>query len=146
MPNSAPATRSHGLVPSFLSPHQPRSVPSATDPTSCQLASMYGCAFRYEVTTSSRPSGRSLRSLPAIRCSLQSGAVYHARDRRATTVCYGFAMPRPTDGLLGSSKAARRASLRAERLKAIGSAIRGLRAAVNGLVGALFQLVLLCAL
>src|SRR5258708_7833731 len=55
MPKRAPPTRSQGLVASFLSSHHPSSVPSATDPASCQLASMYGCAFRYEVTTSSPP-------------------------------------------------------------------------------------------
>ena len=55
-------------------------------------------------------------------------------------------MLRPSDGLLGSSKAARRASLRAERVKALGHAVRAIRGLVNGLVGGVFSVALLCAL
>ncbi|MCA1828450.1 MAG: hypothetical protein ABR567_12170 [Myxococcales bacterium] len=55
-------------------------------------------------------------------------------------------MLRPSEGLLGSSKAARRANLRAERWKALGHTVRGVRALFTGLFGAVFELVLLCVL
>jgi hypothetical protein len=55
-------------------------------------------------------------------------------------------MLRPSEGLLGSSKAARRASLRAERLKTLTHAVRAVRALINGVVGGVFQLVLLWVL
>ena len=55
-------------------------------------------------------------------------------------------MLRPSEGLLGSSKAARRASLRAERMKAVGHFVRVIRGLVNGLVGSVLQVALLCAL
>jgi len=55
-------------------------------------------------------------------------------------------MLRPSSGLLGSSKAARRANLRAERVKAFGHAVRGVRGVVVGLFGGVFELVLLCTL
>lgn len=55
-------------------------------------------------------------------------------------------MLRPSDGLLGSSKAARRANLRAERLKSLTHAVRAVRALVNGLVGSVLQVVLLWTL
>jgi hypothetical protein len=48
--------------------------------------------------------------------------------------------------LLGSSKAARRANVRAERLKSLGHAFRGLRALVVGLFGAVFAVVFLWTL
>ena len=53
---------------------------------------------------------------------------------------------RPSEGLLGSSRAARRATLRAERVKALGHAARGLRGLVSGLVAFTVDLVLLWAL
>ncbi|HUJ26058.1 MAG TPA: hypothetical protein VLW85_08575 [Myxococcales bacterium] len=55
-------------------------------------------------------------------------------------------MLRPSNSLLGSSRAARRASVRAERLKALGHAARGVRAMVNALVGGALQLALLWTL
>jgi len=55
-------------------------------------------------------------------------------------------MLRPSEGLLGSSKAARRANLRAERLKMLTHAFRAVRVLVNGLVGGVLQIVLLWTL
>jgi hypothetical protein len=55
-------------------------------------------------------------------------------------------MLRPTAGLLGSSRAARRANVRAERVKALGHAARGIRALVTVLVALAIDLVLLWAL
>jgi len=55
-------------------------------------------------------------------------------------------MLRPTAGLLGSSRAARRANVRAERVKALGHAARGIRALVSVIVALAIDLVLLWAL
>jgi hypothetical protein len=55
-------------------------------------------------------------------------------------------MLRPSAGLLGSSRAARRANVRAERVRAVGHAIRGIRALVTVLVALVIDLVLLWAL
>jgi hypothetical protein len=55
-------------------------------------------------------------------------------------------MLRPANSLLGSSRAARRASFRAEWVKSLGHAVRGVRAGVVGLFGAAIELVLLCCL
>ncbi len=55
-------------------------------------------------------------------------------------------MLRPTQGLLGSSKAARRANLRAERLKALVHALRALKAMVFGVVGAVLRVLVLWTL
>ena len=55
-------------------------------------------------------------------------------------------MLRPSNSLLGSSRAARRANVRAERVKALGHAARGVRALVVALFGGAFALFLLCAL
>ena len=55
-------------------------------------------------------------------------------------------MLRPSDGLLGSSRAARRANLRAERMKALGQVARGVRGLVRGLIALVVDLVLLWAL
>jgi hypothetical protein len=55
-------------------------------------------------------------------------------------------MLRPSAGLLGSSRAARRANVRAERVKALGHAARGIRGLVTVLVVVSIDLVLLWAL
>ena len=55
-------------------------------------------------------------------------------------------MLRPSEGLLGSSKAARRANLRAERWKTLTQAVRAIRALINGLVGGVVQVALLWTL
>lgn len=55
-------------------------------------------------------------------------------------------MLRPSNSLLGSSKAARRANVRAERVKALAHFVRWVRTLVFGLVAAVFELLLLCAL
>ena len=55
-------------------------------------------------------------------------------------------MLRPSNSLLGSSRAARRANLRAERVKALGHAARGVRGLVGGVVALTVDLVLLWAL
>src|SRR5690348_18305753 len=52
-------------------------------------------------------------------------------------------MLRPSNSLLGSSRAARRANVRAERVKALGQAARGVRGLVAGLFAAVFGLVFL---
>src|SRR5258708_7455444 len=54
-------------------------------------------------------------------------------------------MLRPSEGLLGSSRAARRANVRAERVKALGQAARGVRGLVTVLVAVSIDLVLLWA-
>jgi len=55
-------------------------------------------------------------------------------------------MLRPSNGLLGSSRAARRANLRAERVKALGHAARGIRGLVSWLVVLIVELLLLWGL
>ena len=55
-------------------------------------------------------------------------------------------MLRPSNSLLGSSRAARRATVRAEWAKALGQAARGIRGLVSGLVAVTVDLVLLWAL
>jgi hypothetical protein len=55
-------------------------------------------------------------------------------------------MLRPSSGLLGSSRAARRANVRAERLKSLGHAVRGLSALVVALFAIVFNVVLLWVL
>lgn len=60
--------------------------------------------------------------------------------------CYASGMLRPSNSLLGSSRAARRASVRAERLKALGQATRTLRALFGALLGGALQILLLWAL
>ena len=55
-------------------------------------------------------------------------------------------MLRPSNNLLGSSRAARRASVRAERAKAVSAAARGLRKTVGRLVQAVVGLLLLWGL
>ncbi len=55
-------------------------------------------------------------------------------------------MLRPAEGLLGSSRAARRASLRAERVKSLVQVFRALAALVTVVFVALFELVLLWGL
>ena len=57
-----------------------------------------------------------------------------------------FNVLRPSNSLLGSSKAARRANVRAERVKAIGHAARGLRGLVSWVFGAVAELALLLGL
>ncbi len=57
-----------------------------------------------------------------------------------------FRVLRPLNSLLGSSRAARRANLRAERVKALGQAARGLKALVAWLFGVVVELALLWAL
>ena len=52
-------------------------------------------------------------------------------------------MLRPSDSLLGSSRAARRANVRAERVKALGHGVRAVRGLFSGLLGAVFGLVFL---
>jgi hypothetical protein len=54
-------------------------------------------------------------------------------------------MLRPSNSLLGSSKATRRANLRAERLKSLGHAVRGFRGLFTGVFGAVFGVVFLWA-
>jgi hypothetical protein len=54
-------------------------------------------------------------------------------------------MLRPSEGLLGSSRAARRANVRAEWVKALGQAARGMRGLVAVLVAVSIDLVLLWA-
>jgi hypothetical protein len=54
-------------------------------------------------------------------------------------------MLRPSEGLLGSSRAARRANVRAERVKALGQAARGMRGLLAVLVAVSIDLVLLWA-
>ena len=53
---------------------------------------------------------------------------------------------RPSNSLLGSSKAARRANVRAERVKALGHAARGIKGLVSWVFGAAAELVLLLGL
>ena len=55
-------------------------------------------------------------------------------------------MLRPSDNLLGSSRAARRANLRAERVKALTHAFRSIRTLLAGLLGAVWQLLILWGL
>ena len=55
-------------------------------------------------------------------------------------------MLRPSNSLLGSSRAARRANVRAERVKALGQAARGIRGLVSGIVALTVDLVLLWGL
>ena len=55
-------------------------------------------------------------------------------------------MLRPSNSLLGSSRAARRANLRAERVKSLGHAARGIRSLVSGVFALTVDLVLLWAL
>ena len=55
-------------------------------------------------------------------------------------------MLRPSNSLLGSSRATRRANLRAERVKALGHAARGLRGLFSGLFALTVGLLLLWAL
>jgi hypothetical protein len=55
-------------------------------------------------------------------------------------------MLRPSNSLLGSSRAARRATVRAERAKAIGNVARGARSAAFGTISGVLQLVFLCVL
>jgi hypothetical protein len=55
-------------------------------------------------------------------------------------------MLRPSNSLLGSSRAARRASLRAERIKALGAFARAVRKQTGRLVRGVFDLVLLVGL
>ena len=55
-------------------------------------------------------------------------------------------MLRPSNSLLGSSRAARRRTVRAERVRALGHAARGLSGAARDLRGSALDLVLLCAL
>ena len=55
-------------------------------------------------------------------------------------------MLRPSNSLLGSSRAARRANLRAERVKALGHAARGIRGLVSGVVALMVDLALLWGL
>src|SRR5438105_8442728 len=55
-------------------------------------------------------------------------------------------MLRPSNSLLGSSKAARRANVRAERIKSLGQTARGLVGLVVGLLGIAIDLVLLWVL
>ena len=55
-------------------------------------------------------------------------------------------MLRPSNSILGSSRAARRRNLRAERVRALGQAARGLSGAARDLRGSALDLVLLCAL
>src|SRR5260370_5801184 len=89
MPNSDPPTRSHGLVPSFRSSHQPSNVPIPTAPASCQLASMYGPAFRYALATLSPSPGRSLSPLPAISPFSEKAAPFSTRlDWPSNAACY----------------------------------------------------------
>ena len=52
-------------------------------------------------------------------------------------------MLRPSNSLLGSSRAARRASVRAERMKALGHAARGTRLLIFTLIAAIFDIALL---
>lgn len=53
---------------------------------------------------------------------------------------------RPSNSLLGSSRAARRASVRAERMKALSHVLRAVRRLVTGVVAVVVDLVLLCGL
>jgi hypothetical protein len=55
-------------------------------------------------------------------------------------------MLRPSNSLLGSSRAARRANVRAERRKAFSSVARGARTAVTGAISGVFGVVLVFAL
>ena len=55
-------------------------------------------------------------------------------------------MLRPSNSLLGSSRAARRASVRAERIKALGHAARGTRALIFAVIAMVFEIGLLWAL
>jgi hypothetical protein len=55
-------------------------------------------------------------------------------------------MLRPSNSLLGSSRATRRANLRAERIKALGVFARAVRKKTGRLVRGLFELVLLVGL
>ena len=55
-------------------------------------------------------------------------------------------MLRPSNGLLGSSRAARRANLRSEWVKGLGRSARGIRGLVSGVVALTIDLVLLWAL
>jgi hypothetical protein len=55
-------------------------------------------------------------------------------------------MVRPTSGLLGSSRAARRATARAEFVKAVQHIYRRVKALVTGIVALAVDLVLLCGL
>ncbi len=55
-------------------------------------------------------------------------------------------MVRPTSGLLGSSRAARRATARAEFVKGIQHIYRRLKALLTGIVALAIDLVLLCGL
>jgi hypothetical protein len=55
-------------------------------------------------------------------------------------------MLRPSNSLLGSSRAARRANVRAERVKALGHAARGVRAIFTVSFALVIDLVLLCGL
>ena len=60
--------------------------------------------------------------------------------------CYPGGMLRPSNSLLGSSRAARRANVRAERIKALGHAARAGRSLLFTLVGGALQLALLWTL
>jgi hypothetical protein len=55
-------------------------------------------------------------------------------------------MLRPSDSFLSSSRAARRANVRAERVKWLGHAVRGVRSSVNDLFGGVIELLILCCL
>src|SRR5206468_2737781 len=65
------------------------------------------------------------------------------RDLRNAAACYRHCMLRPKSGLLGSSRAERRANVRAERRRAFGHAAKGTFSLVAGLGGAVLELVLL---
>jgi hypothetical protein len=55
-------------------------------------------------------------------------------------------MLRPSNSFLGSSRAARRATVRAERAKAFGNVARGARSAFSGTISGVLALVMVCAL
>jgi hypothetical protein len=66
-------------------------------------------------------------------------------DSQTTRVILSLVL-RPSSNLLGSSRSAYRANLRAERLKALWQVPRAIKAAVSSIVSAVWELVLLCGL